>query len=296
MVGEGAFRRLPLLFVEEVFLVLKFSIRCVAALVAMVGFLAETMAQDALSQSKERGLLSVCADPYIYPYSSSGGFPRGFDIDLIEQIAARADMSIEFIWVDTGTRGGLGKALRNSISKGQCDVFTGIGIDDDQLDELEEKGLVATDPYIGVAYVLVLTAGASGANSLDDVKNKLKVGVSMSTPMDGYLFDNGIDRELYLGNRRVVDGLRNGEIEAAMVFSSAVAEERKRHKDLDITVAEGFEPLPGLRWNVAMAVPEGEDELLAFINEGIKEAIESGEMKAIVEDTYKMPYYPPFND
>jgi ABC-type amino acid transport substrate-binding protein len=276
--------------------VLKHSIRFVTAIAVLFGVWASASAQDALSRSKARGLLTVCADPYIYPYSTSGGYPRGFDIDLIEKVAARGDMRIEFIWVDTGTRGGLGKALRNSISKGQCDVFTGIGIDDDQLDEFEEKGLVATDPYIGVAYVLVVSGNAKSAHNLDEVKNKMKVGVSMSTPMDGYLFDNGIDRELYLGNRRVIDGMRNGEVEAAMVFSSAVAEERKRHKDLDITVAEGFEPLPGLRWNVAMAVPEEEDELLAFINEGIKEAIESGEMKEIVEGTYKMPYYPPFSE
>ncbi len=253
------------------------------------------LAEDALEKSKRRGLLTVCADPYIYPYSSQGEFPPGFDIEIIEAIAKDAGMGIEYVWTDTGTRGGLGKALRNSIAKGSCDLFMGIGVDDDGVRELAEKNLVFSAPYLGMGYVLVVQGAAGDARSLEEIRGKHKVGVAMTTPMDAYLFDNEIDRELYNGNRRVMRGMAEGEVDAAMVYSAAIAKALKNHPDAQFRTVEDFAPLPGLRWNLAMAVPAKETALKAFIDESIARMLESGRIEEIVEG-YGMPFYPPFQD
>jgi ABC-type amino acid transport substrate-binding protein len=251
-------------------------------------------AETALERLESRKILSVCADPYIYPYSSASSHPPGFDIEIIQQVAERNGLDLEYVWVDTGTRGGLGRALRNSIVKGQCAVFTGIAVDDDQIDELAEKNLVFTDPYLGLGYLLVVKDSAEGLTGLDDFKDT-KVGVSMATPIDAWLFDEGYPRELYRGNRRVMKGLAEGEIKAALVWMTTVSTAIKEFPDQTFAIVQGYDPQPGMRWNLAFAVPKDAPELKQMIDETIAQLISEGEAAKIVEG-YGLPYYKPFND
>ena len=148
---------------------------------------------------------------------------------------------------------------------------------------------------MGLGYVLVVQGSARDVTTLEQVRGKHKVGVSMTTPMDAYLFDNEIDRELYNGNRRVLRGMVEGEVDAAMVFSTVIARARKNHPDATFKVAGGFKPMPGLRWNLAIAIPDKEQALKQFVDESIARMLENGQIKDIVEG-YGMPFYPPFND
>lgn len=265
-----------------------------AASVFAVGGSTGASAETALERLEKRNILSVCADPYIYPYSSSSAHPPGFDIEIIQKVAERNGLGLEYVWVDTGSRGGLGRALRNSIVKGQCAVFTGIAVDDDQIDELAEKGLEFTDPYIGLGYLLVTKDSAAGFSGIEDFKDT-KIGVSMATPVDAWLFDEGYPRELYRGTRRVMKGLAEGEVDVAFVWATAVSTAIKEFPDRIFTVVEGYDPQPGMRWNLAFAVPTEAAGLRQMINETIAHLIGEGEAARIVEG-YGLPYYEPFDD
>ena len=71
--------------------------------------------KDTLARAKAKGVLTACADPYSWPYSQQNGTPPGFDIEIFQQIVKLGGMRSEVYWADTGTRGGLGRAFRNSI-------------------------------------------------------------------------------------------------------------------------------------------------------------------------------------
>ncbi len=249
---------------------------------------------NAVERFNTRGVLSVCHDPFIYPYSSQSTQPPGFDVDIARRIAELKGFDVEQVWVDTGTRGGLGRALRNSIAKGQCAVFTGIAIDDEQRGELAEKGLVFSDPYLGAAYVLVAQGEAANAESLDDLKDT-RIGVAMATAVDGFLFNNGYERGLYLGNRRVARGMVEGEIDAALIFVTSLASARREYPDHEFKVIEGFSAPTDLRWNIAFAIRDDAPTVIEVINDGIAELIESGEMAEIV-GAYGIPYTAPFEE
>lgn len=266
----------------------------IAASICAVGGSTGASAETALERLETRNVLSVCADPYIYPYSSSSAHPPGFDIEIIQKVAERNGLGLEYVWVDTGSRGGLGRALRNSIVKGRCAVFTGIAVDDDQIEELAEKGLEFTDPYIGLGYLLVTKDPAAGYSGIEDFKDT-KIGVSMATPIDAWLFDEGYSRELYRGNRRVMKGLAEGDIEVAFVWATTVSTAIKEFPDQAFAVVEGFDPRPGMRWNLAFAVPKEAAALKQMINKTIAHLIGEGEAADIVEG-YGLPYYEPFND
>jgi ABC-type amino acid transport substrate-binding protein len=251
---------------------------------------------DALERIKKRGKMVVCADPNVYPYSDKAE-PPGFDIEIMREVAKRSGWRFETYWTDTGTRGGLGRALRQSIIQGSCDVFLGLAIGGTD-DEIEEKKMAYTHPYIGLGYVLVVQGQAAGVKTLDDVKQKkVKVAVSMSTPMDDYLFTQEVPRELFLGNRRIVEALEGGKVDAAMVWLTTLAEvvrDRGAKGDTKFSIAEGFTPLPGLRWNGAFAVMARDKEFKKHLDTMIETMIKEGRIKTIVE-SYGIPYYPPFS-
>ncbi len=274
---------------------MKFLSLCATACVVALTLVSETRAEDALDKIETRGVLTICADPYNWPHSSSSDHPRGFDIEIFSRIAASRGWQTEIHWSNTGTRGGLGRALRNSIARGRCQLFTGIAIHPDNVDEIGEKGLVFSDPYLGLAYVPVVDPALSGLATLEEIAEHTDIGVAMSTAMDGYLIDHGIERELYLGSRRALDGLRAREIRAVMVWVPALAIERRRHKEVNYSMVERFEPISGLRWNIGAAIPGNEARLIEVINDELAEMQADGTIETIVTG-YQIPYYPPFPD
>lgn len=248
---------------------------------------------DALGRAKQRGLLTACADPFEFPHAQESGDPPGFDVELMRAIAKRGGMRLSMVWVNTASRGGTSRAFRQSILARKCDIF--LGLSDNGDDDMLMNRLVFTKPYLGTGYVLVTQGKAAGRTGLDQFKEgDLRVGVSMSTPMDDYLFTNKIPRELYLGSKRMMDALSKGDIDAAMVFSTQLGMVAVDYPKASFRMVTGYQPLEGLRYNAGWVVRKEEKPLLRFLNEGIDELLSNGTVKAIVE-RYGVPFYPPFN-
>jgi len=248
---------------------------------------------DTLERSKAKGKLLVCADPYSFPSSAQNTDPPGYDIEIIREIAKRGGMRLEMVWADTGTRGGTSRAFRNSILSKRCDVFLGMsdGGDDDML----MGQLAFTKPYLGMGYVLVVQGKATDKKTLAELKNAdIKVGVPMSTPIDDYLFSHDIPRSLYLDNRRILQAMANGEIDASFVSASAISVARREYPDAKFHMVEGYVPEPDQRWNLNFIVRKQDQSLMKFIDEAVAELIANGKMKQIVE-SYSVPFYPPFS-
>lgn len=246
---------------------------------------------DALVRIKAKGLFTACADPYEYPQTTQEGEPPGFDIELFRAIAKRAGLRTHVHFVNTASRGGTSRAFRQSILSRKCDVF--LGMSDNGDDDMLMGKLAFTKPFLGTGYVLVTQGKAANMKSLEELKqNNVKVGVSMSTPMDDYLFMNKIPRELYMGSQRMIDGMIKGDVDASMMFSTSLGVVRQ-NKDAKMQMVPGFVPMEGLRYNSNWVVRKSDKSLMAFLNEGIDAMLESGKVKEIVE-TYGVPFYPPF--
>lgn len=248
---------------------------------------------DTLERSKAKGKLIACADPYNFPYAAQSHEPPGFDVEIIREIAKRGGMSLEIYWADTGTRGGTSRAFRNSILRKRCDVF--LGLSDNGDDDMLMGQLAFTKPYLGLGYVLVVQGKAANMKSIAQLKNaNIKVGVPMSTPIDDYLFTHGIARELYADNRRIMQGMARGEVDASLVWATAVSVGLREYPDAKFRMVEGYVPEADQRWNLNFVVRKQDKALLQFVNDGIAELLSNGRMKQIVE-SYGVPFYPPFS-
>ena len=248
---------------------------------------------DTLARAKAKGTLMACADPYSFPSAAQNTDPPGYDVEIMREIAKRGGMRLQMVWADTGTRGGTSRAFRNSILKKRCDVFVGLsdGGDDDML----MGQLAFTKPYLGMGYVLVVQGKASDKKTLMELKDAdIKVGVPMSTPIDDYLFSHNIPRALYLDNRRILEAMAKGEIDAAMVWASAVSVARREFPDAKFHMVEGYVPQADQRWNLNFVVRKQDQSLMKFIDDSVAELLANGKMKQILE-SYGVPFYPPFS-
>lgn len=276
-----------------------FTLTCMVALMALFagGVHAQATDSDEISdvmqRAKAKGKLIACADPYDFPYASQNSNPPGFDVEIMETLIAREGLRLEMYWADTGTRGGMSRALRNSIMKGRCDVFMGVSDsgDDDQL----MGRLTFTDPYLGLGYVLVTQGKAAGMRTLEELKNaNIKIGVAMSTPIDDYLFTHKIPRDLYLDNRRIMKAMAEDKIDAAIVWATAISVAKREFPDRGFKLVENYVPVEGQRWNLKYMVRKEDKSLIDFLNKGTKELLSNGKMKEIVEK-YDVPFYAPFS-
>jgi polar amino acid transport system substrate-binding protein len=249
------------------------------------------LADESLGGRRDAPLV-VCADAYNFPASMKDLDPPGYDVEIIRAIAKLAATGVEYVWPDTGTRGGLGRALRNSILQKKCNVFVGLGMSSETVEEMKEKHLTFTQPYMSEGYVLIEKENAVGKTKLSDFR-EVKIGVAMSTPADAYLFDNGYKRSIFVRDRLIFKALDTGEINVALVWSPALAYARKDFSSMPFRVSNQM-PEADLRWNVSMAVPEGDAALKALLDKAINELLQNGEIKRIVE-RYGVPFYPPMN-
>ena len=247
---------------------------------------------DTLERSKAKGKLVACADPYSFP-SSAQSEPPGFDVEIMREIAKLGGMRLFMEWVDTGTRGGTSRAFRNSILKKRCDVL--LGLSDSGDDDMLMGQLEFTKPYLGMGYILVVQGPASDKKTLLEMKGaSIKVGVPMSTPIDDYLYTHDIPRSLYLDNRRIMQGMAKGEVDAGIVWGTSISVARKEFPDAKFHMVDGYVPEPDQRWNLNFVVRKQDKALKQFIGDGIAELLRTGKIKQIVE-SYDVPFYAPFS-
>ena len=256
-------------------------------------FVGNSIAGETLDNIRNSNKIILCAGPYAWPYSSTANYPRGFDIDIIGQIAAKEQLNLDIYWAEQKMRGGLGKALRHSIMKGRCDLYMGIANSDSSKDEIEEKNLVFTIPYLGVGYVPIANPEVEDFSTMEDIKGKYKPGVAMSTAIDGYLFYNGYDRDLFARKPTEIDAVAKEEIPISFVMSTQLAKARLKYKNAPFRVIRSFTPPTELSWNVAGVIRGGDEDLLNLLNAHLTEMMKDGTIATIVEK-YNVPYFKPF--
>jgi ABC-type amino acid transport substrate-binding protein len=252
---------------------------------------------DTLERAKANGVLTGCAYPYTFPFAQVNSDPPGFDVEILRGLAKRAGMRIEMYWVNVRSRASVQRAFRDSILAKRCDVFLSLGESGDEEDD-EDMGmnqLAFTKPHMSLAYVLAVQGKAEGMKSLDELKQaNMKVGVNMSTPADGWLFDYGIQRALYFGEDRLMKGMADGEIDAALLWAPSFGAAKQRFPDAKFHLVEGYQPLPEHRFNMRFAVRKQDKSLLEFLNQGIEEFLGNGRIRQTVE-SYSVPFYPPMS-
>jgi ABC-type amino acid transport substrate-binding protein len=247
---------------------------------------------DALTRIRSMKRIVACADGWYFPFSRTAPKSEapGIDIDILRDIAKRNEWKLDIVWANSGIS--LSYAFSATIDKGYCDFFVGL-VHSDEDDDVREHKLVYTKPYVGVGFVLAVQGKAAKVKTLAEIKEKkIKVGVPMLSPMEEYVRANKMEYELYSQSNGLIDGMVKREVDAAMMWSGALAV-AKNDFDVEFDVAPDFVPQPGQRWNGVWVVKEKETQLRAFLDEELQTMLKQGKIQSIVE-RYYMPFYEPF--
>jgi len=115
--------------------------------------------------------ITVATDATFKPfeYTDDNGNLVGFDIDLMNEIAKKADLQIE--WVNIPF-----ESLLSGLATCQYDMaIAGISIDPER-----QKQMLFSDPYMDAGLVVVVQKNNTTINSKDDLKG-LKVSAQLGT-------------------------------------------------------------------------------------------------------------------
>lgn len=250
-------------------------------------------APTALEKARERGTIVACADPYNLPFSSPDPNMPGFDVEIAREIAAGIGLEIAYHWVDTGTRGGLSRAIRLSINDNKCAFFMGVPDEPDMIEEYEEKKLIITRPYLGAGYILVGKEGGPSPQTLAEAKDA-KIGVIMFTVADMDLSREGFRTDPYRINEENLAALQKGEVDFSLILSSKAGWWLHQNPGSGLAIVEGFTPDPRMEYGLVIAVRRTEQDLQAAINEQLDKLVASGRIAEIVAK-YGVPFLPPSN-
>jgi polar amino acid transport system substrate-binding protein len=222
--------------------------------------------------------LTICAVPASMPRTDKtpDGKPRGLDAAVAERVGRVLGRPVEFHWCASP------ECSWHCLPEGRCDVVAGQPIDSGP-----PRGVAWSVPYAGARFGLVVPRDRPGVRSLDDLRGQ-RVGIVAGTVALAEK-DHAVAR--FKTREALLDGFTDAGLDAAFLDGDFAAWYLHEHPKLPLRLVDEF--VPRERWNMALAVREGDAELLVAINRALAQLAESGELRKVY-DEYGVPFRPPF--
>jgi polar amino acid transport system substrate-binding protein len=224
----------------------------------------------------EAGTLTVCSDvpypPFEVEDSSAESGYSGFDIDLLDAIAKKLDLTlsvqdVNFDALQSGT----------TLVAGQCDI----GASAMTITEERKANIDFSDPYYDSLQSLLVRAD-SGIESIDDLDGK-NVGVQQGTTGESYATENATGAQLvqYPSDGELWPAMQAGQIDAILQDQPVNLEHEKA--DSAYKIVEEYETDE----SYGFAFAKGEkDALREAVNGALAELKDSGEYQTIYDEYF----------
>lgn len=215
------------------------------------------------------GTLTVGSDVPYPPFEDFGKTKTeftGFDIELVEAIAAKLGRSVEVQDTSFDT-------IFRDLAQGKFDMVASATTITDE----REESVDFTNPYyLPSAQSIVVKKGTTGLTSAKDLGGKI-VGVQQGTTGEEYVEEEIATKELrtYPQGPDTIPALKAGTIDA-VVIDRPVAE-KAVEQDSNIEISGEIET----EEQYGFVVKQGDTQLLDELNRGLKEVLEDGEYTKI---------------
>jgi polar amino acid transport system substrate-binding protein len=233
---------------------------------------------------KKDNVLKVATNAEFEPFESLKGDEFvGFDVDLINQIAGKINMTIKFNNMEFD-------GVIAAIPAGTCDAaISGLTIN-----EKRKKSVDFSDPYYQVSQLLIVKNNdtvftGTTKTQLDEQLKGKAIGVCSGYTGEtyakgdadwGYKAIEGADVKVYDNPALAITDLKNGKI-ATIILDGPVAEENVAAAGNKGSIKTINVPLTTEYYGIA--VKKGNTELLGKINTALKEIKDSGKLKELLD-------------
>jgi polar amino acid transport system substrate-binding protein len=235
-------------------------------------------ASTTAAEGGDKGALVICTDAPYEPMEfeateekTPSGY-TGFDIDLVQAIADGADKTLE---VKVTPFDGIFAAM----DAGTCDaVVSSVSINDER-----KQNMDFTEPYYDSGQsLMVLKENEEAFQTLDDLKGK-NIGVQSGTTGEDFAKENtpeGATITALPGASELFAALQSGSIDAVLQ-DYPINAFRAAQDDLFV-VSKEFPT----KEQYGMAVPKGDTETLALLNDGLATAKSDGTYDKLYEQYF----------
>lgn len=230
-------------------------------LLVLVGLLAVSMVFTSCIQetTKIRVATNATYPPFTYVDEQTGQIV-GFDIDLMNAIAKKENLEIEFINVAF-------KPLLEDMAQGKYDA----AISAISITEERKKDMLFSDPYFVAGHVVTVRKDNTSITDKDSLTDKV-VGVEIGSTSAVYVGEMaGVTIKAYVEYGPAFNDLMNGVIDAVVSDNTIALNYVTKNPDKLRIAGEPF-----TQENYGIAVAKNKTELLAKINAGLKAAKSEG--------------------
>jgi polar amino acid transport system substrate-binding protein len=242
------------LFVLGIALVLLLS---VAACAAPVAPQAAAPASSEASEAPAAIAIKVGTNAEYQPFEfvDENGTIVGFDVDLMNEIAKRANLELE--WVNTKWDG-----IFVALANGEFDtVVSAVTITDERKEAID-----FSEPYFNAGQGLAVQNSNTAITGPDSLVEGMKVGVQLGTTGDIWLTENTkADVKRFDENPLAVQALASGDVDAVVADAPTLADILRQNPELNLKiVGEPFtEELYGI------GIRKGQEDLKAKIDKAL---------------------------
>ena len=256
------------------------KIALVLVLVMMMGLLSGCGDKGtSVKDIQKAGELVIATSPDFPPFENlENGEVVGIEIDLLNIICDKlgVELKIEQMNFDSVLPG---------VQAGKFDLgASGISVTPER-----EKNVLFTDPYCLAAQAIVVTADSDIASKAD-LEGKT-VSVQTGTTAESFCMDNGYTVNSYEANSDAQTALTSGKVDAWVIddltAADMVAVYNADNPGALVILDEAMTTEP-----YAFAFSFGSEELVAAINDIVKELVADGTVAAIFE-AHNAPYTAP---
>jgi ABC-type amino acid transport substrate-binding protein len=250
-----------------------------------------TVSFNTWKRIQDRGLMAVSMDPANLPYSSAKGDRPGFDVELLQSLAKEMGVKLRIDWLDIHRTTAMGKLLER-----ESDLVFGTAIDANAFEDDDDLAsrVIFSQPYYSTGYLLVKRKNGPTIKSLADLKGEKsrRLGAEAGSVADYRLRQRGYLRSLYRNQLAVLKALHDGDIDYAYLWGN-VGWSLHTSPDFTLELISGYTPED--RWNIAIAMRHGDEDLKRHVDAALAKLIKDGTVARTLA-RYHMPYSPPFKE
>jgi ABC-type amino acid transport substrate-binding protein len=236
-------------------------------LTAIVLFtLAGALQARPLAEVRQRGEISLCANPDALPYSSNQPQNPGFQLEIAQALAARLGVKLQVAWIIPRLRAGLV----------DCDLLLDTIADP----EAQRGPIKLSQPYQKSGVALALRAGLQ-AQRFDDLPAGTRTGVMINSLASRSLNERGLHTVPYSFESDMVADLAKGDLDACAVSPATIAWYIRQHPEAGLHYTHAYDSEPELRWNVAVGMRRSDDALVQAVNAALAQLAADGTLAQV---------------
>jgi polar amino acid transport system substrate-binding protein len=257
-------------------------------LAAMQASLADAASLKEVQQS---GSLRLCANPNALPYSnrSSPGGPPGFQVELAAAVAREMGLGLAIAWIRTTSAAGKAGCDASMDSIPLAASYPREGRIGPLMGNL--LPLRFTQPYAASGVFLAIPSD-SQARRFEDLHDQ-KIGVIVGSVEHEWLTNKAMRVSVFAFQEEIVAAVDAGEIGGGAVPQPILGWYRHEHPGARVTIPDGYEPEPALRWNVAVGLWRADDALISVVDAALDRVMDK-QIPRQIYAKYGAAYHPPF--